>query len=196
MVNGAQGSAWSSLRGSEDHAAALILGAPASDDPAALTDRHLFDLASLTKIATAMAALTLVEDGRIDLDEPVAPYLEVGSGLGASGITLRHLLTHTAGMPATSSAWRDGIARRPLVESVLALPLAAPPGVTHCYSCAGYIAVGVLIETLTGTPLDAAIRERVIDPAGAATLTYGPVPPEFAVATEIGPDGLLVRGGV
>ena len=106
MVNGAPGSAWASLRSTRRTGAEelLLIGTPAHDDPTPLRAEHLFDLASLTKIFTTVAALRLIDAGTIDLDAPVSDVLGVGTGAGSARITLRHLLTHTSGLPAEGGA--------------------------------------------------------------------------------------------
>jgi CubicO group peptidase (beta-lactamase class C family) len=160
-----------------------------------LTADHLFDLASLTKVFVAVAALSLVQDGVVALDAPVREVLPVGSGEGADRITLRHLLTHTAGLAPSSAAWQNETDPGRLLADVLASPLEAPPG-RHTYSCLGYIATGRLLETVTGSRLDTLVRERVLAPLGAATARFGPVDPAVAVATETQPHRGDVRGAV
>ncbi|WP_336630454.1 MULTISPECIES: serine hydrolase domain-containing protein [unclassified Microbacterium] len=196
MVNGAEGSAWSSLRARGDDLEEHVAGTPAGDDPTPLTREHLFDLASVSKIVTALAALTLVDEGRISLDEPVRSRVPVGRGPHAATITLRHLLTHTSGLPDTVTDWREGVVGEALLERCLDAPLTARPGAVHRYSCVGYIALGRLIEEVAGQSLDEAVAVRVAGPAGASTLRYGPVAADSAVATEYRPAGRLVRGSV
>lgn len=195
MVNGAPGSAWASLRSirsSDDEV--LILGTPADDDPTSLTAGHLFDLASLTKIFTTVAALRLVDAGMLELDAPVSAILRVGTGDGAERITLRHLLTHTSGLPAEGGAWRTGLAGDELRATVLASELRAEPGTVHLYSDVGFIAVGALLERVS----DGSLAELVAEAAelmGADTLTWTP-PVSLAVATEVQPHRGRVRGEV
>lgn len=196
MVNGAPGSAWASLRSTHRGVAEelTLLGTPADDDPEPLGADHLFDLASLTKIFTTVAALRLVDAGMLDLDEPVAPVLPVGTGTGAALITPRHLLTHTAGLPAEGGAWRSGLAGEELRSTVLRSALRAEPGAAHLYSDVGFIAVGELIERVSGRSL----AELVADAAtvmGAEALTWSPSVTR-AVATEVQPHRGLVRGEV
>lgn len=195
MVNGAPGSAWASLLGGPgmpDEVA--LLGTPASDDDTALTPEHVFDLASLTKVFTTVAAMRLVDDGRLDLDAPVADTLRVGRGAGAERITLRHLLTHSAGLPAEGIGWREGITGEALRERVLASVLRAAPGDQHLYSDVGFIAVGTLLERVSGSPLDGLVAETAAL-LGAGTLTYRP-DARLAVATETQPHRGPVRGEV
>ncbi len=195
MVNGAPGSAWASVRAVAGGAEELqLLGSPAHDDPAPLTAAHLFDLASLTKVFTAIAALRLVDAGVIDLDEPVERVLPVGSGAGAERITLRHLLTHTSGLPAEGREWREGVRGDELRARVRRRALGAEPGARHLYSDVGYIAAGDCLERVSGRPL-AALWAEVATGIGAASLTMAPER-ERAVATETQPHRGNVRGEV
>ncbi|MFG2172818.1 serine hydrolase domain-containing protein [Streptomyces niveus] len=197
MVNGAPGSAWSSiLVRPRSPTERLLAGSAALDAPAPLGEHHLFDIASLTKLFTAVAALSLVEDGRLDLDAPVAETLPVGSGDPARRITARHLLTHSSGLPATSDAWRAGLTGDALLDRTLAARCDSLPGFAHLYSCVGYVALGRLLEELDDRPLDTLIRTRVLDPLGAATATFRPSAISATVATETQLHRGPVRGQV
>lgn len=195
-MNGAPGSAWASLGGirGADADQLTVLGTPAHDDPTPLSAAHLFDLASLTKIFTTVAALRLIEQGMLALDAPVSDALDVGSGEGADRITLRHLLTHTSGLPAEGGAWRKGLGGDELRATVLASALRAEPGTTHLYSDVGFIAVGELLERVSHRPIADLVAEAAAL-MGADTLTWAP-PPDLAVATEVQPHRGLVRGEV
>ncbi|MFS0853511.1 serine hydrolase domain-containing protein [Microbacterium sp. 179-I 3D4 NHS] len=196
MVNGAPGSAWASLRqgSGTDAAELMILGTPADDDVEPLSADHLFDLASLTKIFTTVVALRLVEDGVLALDGPVAEIARVGVGEGSERITLRHLLTHSSGLPAEAGAWRSGLAGEELRAAVLRSRVRTAPGEAHRYSDVGFIAVGEIVERASGRPLAELVSEtaRLL---GAASLTWRPGA-EQAVATEVQPHRGLVRGEV
>ncbi|GAA1534282.1 CubicO group peptidase (beta-lactamase class C family) [Microbacterium ginsengiterrae] len=196
MVNGAPGSAWASIRVVSTDAAEerQVVGTPASDDATPLEPRHVFDLASLTKVFTTVAVLRLVEAGVVDLDAPVSDVLTVGEGADAGTITLRHLLTHTAGLPAECGGWRDGLFGDDLRAAALRSGLQAAPGEMHLYSDIGFIAVGELLERASGRALDALVAEAA-DALGADDLTWRP-DPAFAVATEWQPHRGLVRGEV
>ncbi|MGM1017242.1 MAG: serine hydrolase domain-containing protein [Actinomycetota bacterium] len=195
MVNGAPGSAWASLLGGPGMPdEAVFLGTPASDDDTTLTPEHVFDLASLTKVFTTVAALRLVDDGRLDLDAPVADTLRVGRGAGTERITPRHLLTHSAGLPAEATGWREGLRGESLRDRVLASPLRAAPGDGHLYSDVGFIAVGALLERVSGAPLDSLIADAAAL-LGADALTYRPER-RLAVATETQPHRGPIRGEV
>ena len=194
MVNAAPGSAWASLTSTGGIEEVVVTGTPAHDDPTPLTDRHLFDLASLTKIFTTVTALRLVDDGSLDLDEPVASVMSVGSGRDAEAITLRQLLTHTSGLPAEGRLWRTGMRGAQLREAVLGSALLSRPGETHRYSDVGFIAIGELLERASGRRLDDLVGETAAL-IGAESLTWIP-DADRAVATEVQPDRGLVRGEV
>ncbi|MCT1397134.1 beta-lactamase family protein [Microbacterium sp. p3-SID338] len=195
MVNGAPGSAWASVRAVAGGAEELqLLGSPAHGDPAPLTAAHLFDLASLTKVFTTIAALRLVDAGVIDLDEPVEHVVTVGSGAGAERITLRHLLTHTSGLPAEGREWREGVRGEELRARVRRRALGAEPGVRHLYSDVGYIAAGDYLERVSERPL-ATLWAEVAAGIGAASLTAAPER-DASVATETQPQRGNVRGEV
>lgn len=163
----------------------LSKGTHAFDDPKIVTEQSLFDLASVSKTIVAAAIISLVEDGLLDPDEPIAPRLLVGSGPGSNLITLRHLLTHTSGISSNIFVWkRTDLNEQEKLETAFATPLEGPPGTTFRYSCFSYIAAGKLAEIVSGKPLSELVSERVTKPLGVKTMTYGPVDPDQAVATE------------
>lgn len=177
-----------------------VVGTHAYGDATPVGADSLFDLASVSKTFTAAVLLKLVESGRVSLDDEVGPVLPVGSGEGASGITLRMLLTHTAGLPDISFLWRDspGIAPEERLAAVVAAPLQSAPGAEYRYSCIGYIAAAAYAEKVTGQRFPVLLAELVTGPLGLTSVQYGPVDPASAVATEEEPwagRGLL-RGEV
>lgn len=126
-------------------------------------DYTIYDLASLTKVvATTMAVMVLVEDGRIALDDPVHRYLPDFSGGDKDRVTIRHLLTHTSGLPAggniradspESSLWR-----------AISMPLVSRPGSRVVYSDIGFIVLWAAAEAAHGGSLEAMLHERVFEP--------------------------------
>jgi CubicO group peptidase (beta-lactamase class C family) len=173
----------------------MLLGTPADDDVEPLSATHLFDLASLTKIFTTVATLRLVDEGALDLDAPVAGVLAVGTGDGASRITMRHLLTHTSGLRADGREWwQAGLVGDELRAAVLGSALVGEPGSVHRYSDIGFVAAGEIAERVSGRPLAALVSE-VARLLGALTLTWSPEV-EGTVATERTPQRGLVRGEV
>ncbi|MGQ4268033.1 serine hydrolase domain-containing protein [Nocardiopsis changdeensis] len=121
---------------------------------------------SVAKPVTATAALVLAEEGRLDPDAPVGDHLPAFEG---RDITVRHLMTHTSGIPeraAFAVADHYGPDAMGLDERVehLAGVAAAEPG-THAYSSANHLLLGAVIEEVTGD-LHGHLREAVLEPAG------------------------------
>lgn len=144
------------------------LGSPEVDP-----DRTIFDLASLTKvIATTTAVMILVEDGRMELDAPVSTYLPGFSGGRKSEVTVRHLLTHTSGLPA----WADIWAATPdlALERAVATPLGSWPGMRVEYSDVGFIVLWAAAEAAAGEPLHRLLDIRVYGPLGMRSTTFVP----------------------
>ena len=106
-----------------------------------------FEIASTTKPFTACAILALVEEGKIALDDSIADHLP-GVPDDKRGITIRHLLAHTSGMPRTAGGGGgDDLARA--VSDYLAAALVREPGVKHEYWNGGYALLAGIVETVT-----------------------------------------------
>lgn len=114
-----------------------------------------FDLASLTKLFVATAALRLVAEGRLDLDEPLAQVLPEWRNAAHEPITARMLLAHTSGM--NSGADYRAIVDENVADFALRAPLVARPGERVVYSDLGFIALGVALERTTALSLPALI---------------------------------------
>jgi CubicO group peptidase (beta-lactamase class C family) len=139
------------------------------------TDRaSVFDLASVSKLFTTVAVLSLVEQGRLGLDEPVAAWLPGRD----PRITLRRLLTHTAGLPPTRRVDLELPAAGPgeRMAAVVDTPVTAPVGGPYLYSDVGMITVGRIAELAGDAPLDTLVRERVTGVLGLAATGYRPGP--------------------
>ena len=151
----------------------------------------VFDLASLTKVYTTVIALLLAQRGVLDLDGPIRDRLPE---YVAGEVTLRQLLTHTAGLPAgVPLRGTEPSARRDLV---LATEPVTRPGTVHCYSDVSLILAGWVIEAATGDTLDNLLRGLIADPLGLSHTGYGPAfTPDRCAATEY-KDGVLRRGVV
>ena len=165
---------------------AIAVGTTAFDSPDTVEAGSLFDLASVSKAFVAATVLTLVEEEVLHLDRPVSDWLPVGSGAGSREITLRHLLTHTSGLPADCFAWRDAaLTPEQRLDAALSMPLESSPSELFRYSCSNYIAAGRMAEIATGLPLADLVAGRVLDPLGAATITYAAPAGARVVATEV-----------
>ncbi|MFC7492760.1 MULTISPECIES: serine hydrolase [unclassified Nocardioides] len=153
---------------------------PATELPAAqqvpVRRDTIFDLASVTKTFTTIAVLQQVEAGRIGLDEPVATYLPAFAARGKDDVTIRYLLTHTGGLPA----WVPLYSRYPTVEERLAAVLdvapTAEPGAAYVYSDLGLITLGLVVEAVTGQPLDAVIATGITRPLRMRDTMFNPPP--------------------
>ena len=129
-----------------------------------VTPDTLFEIGSIGKTFTAVAALQLVDDGRLDLHSPVERYLPwfaVPQPPGQPPITVAHLLSHTAGIVAGI----DGTAEAAFqVWSLRDLPTRSAPGQRFHYSNVGYKTLGLLLEAVDGRPYPEIIRERILNP--------------------------------
>ncbi|MEV4754383.1 serine hydrolase [Micromonospora sp. NPDC049559] len=151
----------------------------------------IFDLASVSKLFTTIVVLQQVERGRVDLDAPVARYVPEFAAGGKAAVTVRMLLTHTSGLPAFTPLWSAYPTPAQRLAAALATPLApgASPGGGYVYSDLGLIALGVLVERVTGRPLADLVRDGVTAPLGMRDTGYNPGPglrPRIA-ATEYQP---------
>jgi CubicO group peptidase (beta-lactamase class C family) len=161
-----------------------------------MTAETVFDLASLTKVvATTTATLALASQGRLGLSDPVTRYLPGFAACRDGPVTVRHLLTHTAGLPDTRKFYEWCATREELLHDLLATPLTSPPGTGVTYSDLGFIALGEIIATVAGEPLDSAVRRLVTAPLGLACTGFNPAaaPDRFA-ATERRADGTSWTG--
>jgi CubicO group peptidase (beta-lactamase class C family) len=138
----------------------------------------IFDLASVSKLFTTIAVLQQVEAGRIDLDAPVARYVPEFAANGKDAVTVRHLLTHTAGLPAFLPLWSTYPTPEQRLAAALATPFAAgaAPGNQYVYSDLGLIALGMLVERAAGDPLDEVVRTRITSPLSMVDTGFNPAP--------------------
>ncbi len=144
----------------------------------------VFDLASLTKLFTAIVALQAVERGTIELDAAVASSMEEFAAAGKERVTVRHLLTHTSGLPAELPLY-DCPSPAAMRHLLLSRPLSFPPGTACRYSDPGMIAVQWLLERVTGTPLETLVADGITGPLGMTGTGFRPAgPPERLAATE------------
>ena len=151
----------------------LTTGIPAGS---ATVDAHtLWDLASLTKlVALTTTIATLVDDGRLSLDDTVRRWVPEWRVAGSEGITVRDLLTHRSGLPAFKLYFRQAIGRDTVRALVLAEPLETAPRTKMVYSDIGAIVLGILVERVTAQSFDAAVQARVLAPLGMTETMFNP----------------------
>lgn len=156
----------------------------------------VFDLASLTKVvATTTVTLALASAGQIGLDDPATRYLPGAPRHPAWEATIRQLLTHASGLPASVTFHEWCADRDELLRELFATPPEAPPGTRVAYSDLGFMALGEIIATVAGAPLDAVFRRLLSGPLGMRDAGFNPAHGEFA-ATEPRPGGTSWTGVV
>ncbi|HEX6352086.1 serine hydrolase domain-containing protein [Actinophytocola sp.] len=141
---------------------------------------------SITKVVTAAAALVLVGDGDLDLDEPlvvVVPEMRELPGRLRGRLTLRHVLSHTGGLPSDVDV-HAATARRHVLDCCRAVRPLFDPGRSFSYSNIGYLLAGQAVTTVTGMNWWEAVQALVLDPLG--------VPARFVTGTRVPAD--LVSG--
>ncbi len=142
-----------------------------------VTPESVFDLASLTKIVvTTTAAMQLYEAGKLDLDAPVVRYLPEFGQNGKERVTIRQLLSHTAGLAPFHPFHRMGITSAEAVrQAILSDSLIYEPGTQARYSDLGMIVLGWVIERITGQPLDQYAETHIFRPLGMRHTGFRPV---------------------
>ena len=137
----------------------------------------VFLLASITKPMTAAAVMTLVDSGQLSLDDKAVKFFPAFTGEGREAITVRHLLTHTGGLPdmlADDEGLRESHA--PLSgyrEGALKAPLKFVPGSKYSYSSMGILLSAEIAQKITGKPIADLVEERVFKPLGMRRTGYG-----------------------
>lgn len=153
----------------KDHVAAF--GVTNVNHPAPVETDTLFQIGSTTKTITATTIMRLVESGQVELDVPVRTYLpdlRLHDEGVAAAVTVRHLLTHTAGWVGDyfADTGRGDDALATVVVQMADLPQLTPLGTVWSYNNAAFYLAGRVIEAVTGKPYEAAARELVLEPLG------------------------------
>jgi CubicO group peptidase (beta-lactamase class C family) len=165
--------AWAKGYGLADKAT----GTPATADT-------VFQVASLSKSVTAFGVLRLVERGLLELEAPVEQYLTrwhlPPSPYDADGVTIRRLLSHTAGLPTDDTPGFDPDQPLPTLEAWLngevgppgGVRVVSPPGAAFGYSGGGYTLLQLVVEEVTGEPFAAHMRREILTPLGMASSSF------------------------
>jgi CubicO group peptidase (beta-lactamase class C family) len=172
------------------------LGVGNVDDPLPVTPHTVFPIASISKTFTATAMMRLVEQGKVDLRAPVRTYLpdfRVRDETASRDVTVWHLLTHLGGWEGQVAGPERGTdtLRNFTATTLPDLIQIAPPGKAWSYNNAGFSIAGRVIEVVTGTSINQAMRDLVFQPLGlehAGTTTGEFIVSRFAA-------GHLMRDG-
>ena len=151
-------------------------GNPVAVDP----QKSLFRVASISKIPTSIAAMQLVEQGKVDLDADISAYLDFEiERRFDEPLTLRHLLTHSAGFEEYSTL-TPGTDLEVYVKNDPPAQV-FKPGTTPGYSNYGMALAGYIVQRVSGQPFETYVREHVLEPAGMTSSTYEqPLPKDMA----------------
>ena len=150
-------------------------GGAESDAAVPMRVDQVFDLASLTKVfATTFGIMMLVDAGHVDLDAPVYAYLPAFSSPGKDSITVRHLLTHTAGLYPWKPVYYHASNREEAFEYISRLGLAYPVGAARHYSDLGFMLLGYLIEEVAGLPMDVFLMQNLYGRLGLEHTGFNP----------------------
>lgn len=208
--------------GREAHRTAIGLADIASGRP--MRPDTLFRIASLTKIVTSVAVLQLVEEGRLQIEDPVGRYLPAIGAMSVAAspetpddrrptarpMTVKHLMLHMSGLGYRSDA-ATALGRRyqaldlfhrsgtlaQAIETLSALPLYADPGERVIYSYATDV-LGRLVEVASGEDLAARLKRTIFDPLGMADTGFHLETArraDLATVYEPGPDRVLIASG-
>lgn len=143
----------------------------------------VFWIASQSKPITAAGLMLLVDEGKIDLDDPVEKYLPEFKDITLDGkkpkttMTVRHLLAHTSGLPfrtAQEQPTLDKLTLKEAVASYARTPLLSEPGSKYLYSNCGINAAGRIIEVVSGMPYETFMDKRLFEPLEMKDTTFWP----------------------
>ncbi|MHC5263423.1 serine hydrolase domain-containing protein [Streptomyces sp. UC4497] len=153
-----------------------------------------FDLASLTKLFTSIAAVQQIERGRLGIDAKVGAYVPEFKAAARGAVTVRQLLTHTSGLRPELPLYDapDAAARLALLRAEAP---SSPPG-DYLYSDLNMLLLQHVLERVTDRPLDVLIREGITRPLGMTATSYGPCPGAAATEDQRRPWAKAERGMV
>jgi CubicO group peptidase (beta-lactamase class C family) len=169
-----------------------VIRAFGQSDGTAITDEHLFLLASISKPITGLALMRLVEQGRLLLDQPIQQVIPEFAAPGKPDVTPWHLMTHTSGLPDLpwEANGQDSFTRASLLErSYRAVPQFVP-GSRWQYNTLTFYLLGQLVERVDGRDLDTFLREEILGPNGISGIGFDPgtLGGESVMPTNLSPD--------
>ena len=157
--------------------------AESREDPGSLSEETLFLVASITKPILAMGLLKLVERGDLLLGTKLSEVIPEFGRSGTYGITLRHLLTHSSGLPdmlPQNRELREGHATlKDFVEGACQVEQSFPTGRESAYSSMGFALLGEVIERTTGLTAQKFLQQEMFEPLGMHDTSLGAPPGWF-----------------
>lgn len=144
-------------------------GDPAASRP--IDPETVSTIGSITKQFTGAAILKLEEAGKLSVEDPITKYFQAVPA-DKRGITLHHLLTHTAGFPGAIGGDRERIGRDDFVRLALGTELLFPPGERYEYSNVGYSLAAAVVELVSGRAYEDFLRAELFGPAGMDDTGY------------------------
>jgi len=143
--------------------------------PPRMTRETMFDLASVTKVmGTTMGVMLLVDQGRIDLDAPVYRYLPDFRDVHKDSITVRHLLSHSAGLVQWQPLYYHASNKREAYAVIRDMPLQWGVGEGRHYSDFSFMLLGYIVERVSGQRLDVFLDSTIYKPLGLDSTTFVP----------------------
>jgi len=136
--------------------------------PVPTTTRTLYDLASLTKVvATTTAIMQLIEQDKLQLDDRICTYLpQFGCDAQKEAITVRHVLTHTSGLPGPCRLYQQYHGPAQILNGICQQALIFPPGTRHLYNDLGFILLGKVVHEITSLNLAEYTHTHIFEPLG------------------------------
>jgi len=145
----------------------------------------IFDLASVTKVvATTTTAMILYDQGRLNLDQNVSEIVPAFKGREKEKVTIRHLLTHTSGLPGWVRFYLNLEGKERIIQEICETELINEPGTAYVYSDLGMILMQRVLETVSRKSLDHMVKDYLTTPLGMTRTFYNP---DSSIKTEVIP---------
>lgn len=143
-----------------------------------ITEDTLFDIASLSKlVATTMVALQFIENGKLDLNDNIGLFIADTGNF--DDCEIRHLLTHTSGLPSWIPLFKELNSGSDALRAILNTDRYYETDKDVSYSCMGYIVLGHILENVGGKPLYELAEEHVFSPLGMHSTCYNPLSTKY-----------------
>ncbi len=145
------------------------------DNPRVMTNDTIFDMASVTKVmATTQAVMKLVSEGKLSVEDTVAKHIPEFSKNGKENVKIKDLLTHTSGLTPWKPTWYYGNTPADELKLICDLPLVYPTGTAYKYSDFSFMALGFVVEKITGQTLDQYVESSIYTSLGMKDSMFTP----------------------